>query len=99
MRCLAGSRRITALRSFRGSRGREVATGIDGFEDPQRRVLAATYGGVRVMNLYVPNGQSVESDKYVYKLEWLAALHAQLAGEGESVPASRDSGGLQHRTG
>lgn len=61
--------------------GEDVATGIDGFEDPQRRVLAATYGGVRVMNLYVPNGQSVESDKYGYKLEWLAALHAQLASE------------------
>ena len=61
--------------------GEDVATGIEGFEDPQRRVLAATYGGVRVMNLYVPNGQSVESDKFQYKLKWLAALQAQLEAE------------------
>ena len=62
-------------------KGEDVATGIDGFEDPQRRVLAATFGGVRVMNLYVPNGQTVESDKFQYKLKWLAALHAQLEQE------------------
>lgn len=61
--------------------GEDVATGIDGFEDHQRRVLSANYGGVRVMNVYVPNGQTVESDKYVYKLDWLAALRAQLASE------------------
>jgi exodeoxyribonuclease-3 len=46
-----------------------------GLEDPQRRVLAATIGNVRVLNLYVPNGQSVGSEKYEYKLKWLAALH------------------------
>ena len=59
----------------------DVVTDIEGFKDPQRRVLAATVGGVRVWNLYVPNGQSVESDKYRYKLDWLAALKAQIAGE------------------
>lgn len=63
--------------------GEDVATGIDGFEDPQRRVLAATYGGVRVINLYVPNGQTAESDKFQYKLKWLAALHAQLESEAD----------------
>ncbi len=56
----------------------DVATEIDGFEDPQRRVLAATFGKVRVINLYVPNGQSVGSDKYQYKLDWLDALHEHL---------------------
>jgi exodeoxyribonuclease-3 len=59
----------------------DVVTGIDGLDDPQRRVLAATVGSVRIWNLYVPNGQSVESDKYQYKLGWLAALRAQIAGE------------------
>ena len=61
----------------------DVVTEIDGLDDPQRRVLAATYGRLRVMNLYVPNGQSVESDKYQYKLKWLAALHAQLESEAD----------------
>lgn len=51
---------------------------IDGFEDAQRRVLGASVGDVRVVNLYVPNGQRVDSDKYAYKLEWLAALRADL---------------------
>ena len=54
---------------------------LDGFEDEQRRVLGATIDDVRVLNLYVPNGQSVESDKYQYKLRWLEALHAHLARE------------------
>ncbi len=59
----------------------DVVTEIPGFDDPQRRVLAATIDGVRVVNLYVPNGQSVESEKYGYKLRWLEALRAWLAGE------------------
>ncbi len=45
-----------------------------GFEDPQRRILASTIDGVRIINLYIPNGQSVGSEKYEYKLGWLAAL-------------------------
>lgn len=60
---------------------RDMVTDFPGFEDPQRRILAATIGGVRIVNLYVPNGQSVGSDKYQYKLEWLAALRAFLDAE------------------
>lgn len=52
-----------------------------GFEDPQRRILAATIDGVRIINLYVPNGSSVDSDKYEYKLGWLAALRGFLEQE------------------
>lgn len=54
---------------------------IPGIDDPQRRVLATTIDGVRVINLYVPNGQAVDSDKYEYKLNWLAALRDWLAAE------------------
>jgi exodeoxyribonuclease-3 len=49
----------------------DVQTDLPGLQDPQRRILAATFGGVRVLNLYVPNGQSVDSEKYAYKLDWL----------------------------
>jgi exodeoxyribonuclease-3 len=49
------------------------------FEDPQQRILAATIAGVRVICAYFPNGQSVGSDKYQYKLAWLDALHDWLA--------------------
>ena len=52
----------------------DPVTDFPGFEDSQRRILAVTVGPARVVNLYVPNGQSVGSDKYRYKLDWLAAL-------------------------
>jgi exodeoxyribonuclease III len=58
-----------------------VLTDIPSFEDPARRVLAATTAGLRIVNLYVPNGQTVDSDKYHYKLRWLAALTAWLRSE------------------
>lgn len=51
---------------------------INGFEDTQQRVLAASLGPLRVVNLYVPNGQRVGSDKYDYKLAWLEALRRNL---------------------
>ena len=56
----------------------DVVTDLEGIDDPARRVLIATFGDVRVFNLYVPNGQSVGSDKYDYKLAWLDALDAHL---------------------
>jgi exodeoxyribonuclease-3 len=52
-----------------------------GYVDEQKRVLGVTFGDLRIWSLYVPNGQSVASDKYRYKLEWLAALRALLADE------------------
>ncbi len=52
----------------------EIVTDLPGLDDPQRRVLGATIGTVRVLNLYVPNGQSVGCDKYAYKLAWLEKL-------------------------
>ena len=45
----------------------------------QKRVISALIDGVRVLNLYVPNGSSVSSDKYTYKLAWLACLKRYLA--------------------
>ena len=57
----------------------EPDTELPGLDDPQRRVLAATVDGVRVVNLYVPNGSEVGSEKYRYKLGWLEALRDYLA--------------------
>jgi len=64
----------------------DTVTAIPAFDDHQKRVLAATVDGVRVICIYVPNGESVESDKYQYKLKWLAALNAWLAGELKRFP-------------
>ena len=63
-----------------------VVRDIPGYDDPQRRVLAASIGGVRVIDLYVPNGQSVGSDKFLYKLGWLRALRDWLRGEISAHP-------------
>ena len=59
----------------------DPVTEFPGYDDPQRRVLAATVDGVRVVDLYIPNGQSVGTEKYEYKLGWLAALRDFLRGE------------------
>ena len=45
----------------------------------QKRVISALIDGVRVLNLYVPNGSALKSEKYAYKLEWLACLQRYLA--------------------
>ena len=64
----------------------DVSYGIPNFEDAQKRVLAATVDGVRIVNVYIPNGQSIDSDKYQYKLAWLQALTAWLADEIKTYP-------------
>jgi len=73
-----------------------------GFPQEQKRLVAATIAGVRVVCVYCPNGQAVGSEKYEYKLQWFAQLrawlkdelarHAQLAvlGDFNVAPADRD---------
>ncbi|MBI3894257.1 MAG: exodeoxyribonuclease III [Candidatus Wallbacteria bacterium] len=50
----------------------------DGVEDPQARLVAATFGGVRVISAYVPNGSEVGSEKWEYKLAWYGRLRRYL---------------------
>jgi exodeoxyribonuclease-3 len=59
----------------------DVIRDIPGLDDAQRRILALTCDGVRILNLYVPNGESVGSDKYHYKLQWLTAVTRFIEGE------------------
>ena len=59
----------------------EIQTQLPGIEDEQRRLIAATIDGVRVVCAYVPNGQAVGSEKYSYKLRWIDALNDWLAAE------------------
>ncbi|HKQ24532.1 MAG TPA: exodeoxyribonuclease III [Burkholderiales bacterium] len=65
---------------------RAVEAGISGYVDQQKRVLSATVGDLRLVCAYVPNGQSLESDKYRYKLEWLAAFDLWLEAELKKYP-------------
>lgn len=64
-----------------GRRMENVISGIPGYDDPQRRVIAATVDGVRVICAYFVNGEAVDSPKYPYKLEWLAHLERYVAEE------------------
>ena len=52
----------------------DPVTDFPDLHDPQRRILATTVNGVRVIDLYIPNGSEVGSEKYDYKLRWLASL-------------------------
>ena len=65
----------------RGHAIADVQAGIPGFADEQKRVLAATVAGVRIVDVYVVNGQAVGSEKYDYKQRWLGALRNWLADE------------------
>jgi exodeoxyribonuclease-3 len=80
----------------------DVVVGMPGWEDVQQRVISATVQGVRVICVYVPNGQALDSEKYTYKLAWLEALqeyvsqqllsHSELAvlGDYNIAPADED---------
>ncbi len=59
----------------------DLATDFPDLDDPQRRILASTIGDIRVIDLYIPNGSEVGSDKYEYKLGWLASLGRFLEAE------------------
>ena len=81
---------------------RDVLREFPPVADEQRRTIAATVGGVRVIDLYVVNGQEVGSEKYAYKLEWLRQVtehlrtevreheHLVVAGDFNIAPEDRD---------
>ena len=64
-----------------------VCRGIPAFADEQSRVIASDVDGVRIVSVYVPNGQSVGSDKYAYKLRWFDALATWLEAELAAHPS------------
>ena len=80
----------------------DVVCGNPHFPDPQKRLIAATVNGIRVVCAYIPNGQALDSDKYAYKLAWLDALtvwldeqlasnpQLALAGDFNIAPEDRD---------
>jgi len=59
----------------------DIVTDVEGLDDPQRRILAATIGDMRIIDLYVVNGSEVGSDKYAYKLHWLEKVTEWIKGE------------------
>ncbi len=77
----SGQKTYNGVALLARSAPRDIVTAIPGFADEQKRVVAATVGDLRVVCLYAPNGQAIDSDKYAYKLRWYAALRGWLADE------------------
>ena len=82
----SGQKTYNGVALLGGQAGSDVVTALPGLDDPQKRVLAATFGDVRIICIYVPNGENVESEKYQYKLKWLAALNEWLRDELSRYP-------------
>jgi len=82
--CFSGQKTYNGVAILSRAESTDVVTGIPGLDDPQRRLIAATVDGVRIINAYIPNGQEVGSEKYAYKFEWLAAFHDYLKAESAS---------------
>ncbi len=59
----------------------DVVRNIPGHDDAQARVIAGTVDGVRIIGAYFPNGQSVDSEKFPYKLAWLTELRRWVEAE------------------
>src|SRR5437016_1737576 len=68
--CYSGQKTYNGMAILSRHVGSDLMTDIPEFNDPQRRMLGVTLGDIRVINLYVPNGESIVSEKYVYKLNW-----------------------------
>ncbi|SFE65315.1 exodeoxyribonuclease III [Nitrosomonas sp. Nm166] len=77
----AGQKTYNGVAILSKQKGNEIVTAIPGFADEQKRIIAATYGDLRVVSIYVPNGETIESEKYGYKLRWLPALSQWLQQE------------------
>jgi len=82
----AGQKTYNGVAILSREPAQDVQIGIPGFEDEQKRVIAATVGDVRIVNLYVVNGQDVDTEKYAYKLRWLDAVHGWLGEELQRHP-------------
>ncbi len=82
----AGQKTYNGVALLGKEKGDDTVSSIPDLADHQKRVLAATYKGIRVICIYVPNGESVGSEKYQYKLNWLIALNEWLQSELRKFP-------------
>ena len=89
--CWAGQKTYNGVAILSKSEPLDVQRNIPGYDDPQQRIIAATLPDaqgrpVRIISAYCPNGQAVDSDKYVYKLDWFGALQRWLGREMAAHP-------------
>lgn len=77
----AGQKTYNGVATISRAPAEKIVVTLPGADGVQKRFLAAVINGVRVINVYVPNGEEVGSEKYSYKLSWLEALEKYLAGQ------------------
>lgn len=82
----SGQKAYNGVAIFSRSLATDIGCDFCALDDPQRRVLIATIDGVRVLNVYVPNGSEVGSLKYAYKLDWLSKMAGCVAQELAQYP-------------
>lgn len=80
---ISGQKAYNGVALISSRQMQDVSTGfapvLGGSElDEQKRVITGVVDGIRIVNLYVPNGSSVGSEKYEYKLRWLKVLREYL---------------------
>ena len=76
-----GQKTYNGVATLARSRAHDVLAELPGIADEQKRFLALSIDGLRVIDVYVPNGSAVGSDKYRYKLDWLDALRCFIEAE------------------
>ena len=81
-----GQKSYNGVANIIKNRSAKTSKGIRGFDDPQTRVVSTTHEDIRVVNVYVPNGQAVGSDKFAYKLDWLDHLKKMLNDDLKKYP-------------
>ena len=75
----SGQKTYNGVAIISKTKSENIITDVPGLDDPQRRILGATINGVRILNLYVVNGQEVGSDKYTHKLCWLEKVTGHIS--------------------
>src|SRR3990167_3901303 len=83
---VSGQRTYNGVAVISKTEADDIITDIPGLDDPQRRVLGVTVNGIRILDLYIPNGESVGSEKYQYKLNWLNKLDSLLKSQLKKFP-------------
>ena len=71
----SGQKTYNGVAIISKSPGKDIVTDVPDLDDPQRRILGATINGIRILDLYVVNGQEVGSEKFSYKLNWLEKVY------------------------
>ena len=79
--CFSGQKTYNGVAIVSKAPATEIETEIPNLDDPQRRLLTATIDGLRVINIYIPNGQVVGSEKFDYKFRWLQAFRDYLTSQ------------------